>query len=353
MPSDDEIRRVAEDLRALARSLGQDARQAVRDAYREGGPGALRDAANQARATLRSGWSAASRPAWGPPKPEDGVAGDAPPDPAPRGPSAERVRRGAGWERRTGGGPPWAHRCTPPPWHRDRPVAGGPRRATGPVLDRRAARDRRGLRPRRAPLPPVRHRRDSGLLLAALALATAVLSLLVITGTLHAAAETSLATCLVILGAAMVVTARTDWSLSRHVWPLLLGLALVGLVVSVSAVPGARRSVGDVRFVASPDQPVPAVISTGVGDLNVDLRALPAGVHDVTIEGLAGASRVALPAGRPVDLDAHLDGGQISVNGVAVRSGPFVREHQHFGPPGHDVVIDVSENFGTIEVAAP
>lgn len=180
-----------------------------------------------------------------------------------------------------------------------------------------------------------------------------MLSLLVVTGTLHAAAETTLATCLVILGAVMVVTARTDWSLSRHLWPLLLGLALVGLLVSLTAAPDARRSIGDVRFVASPGQPVPAVISTGVGDVTVDLRQLPYGVHAVTIEGLAGASRVTLPTGRSVDLDAHLDGGQISVNGVAVRSGPFADLHQHFGPPGHDVVIDVSENFGTIEVTSP
>ena len=52
------------------------------------------------------------------------------------------------------------------------------------------------------------------------------------TGVVRLSLETVLATALVILGAGMVLTARTDWSLSRKHWPMWLGLAVLLLVLA-------------------------------------------------------------------------------------------------------------------------
>src|SRR5262249_23213984 len=110
-------------------------------------------------------------------------------------------------------GPPW---MGPPPW-----VA---------RQQRRAQRDNR-----RCPPPPVRRRWDASVLAALLIVMFGVAWLIGGLGALHLSTEAVLAAGLMLLGAALVVTARTDWSLSRHAWPIMLGGALViGLLATSS-----------------------------------------------------------------------------------------------------------------------
>jgi hypothetical protein len=55
------------------------------------------------------------------------------------------------------------------------------------------------------------------------------------TGALHVSIEGVVAVGLMLLGASLVVTGRTDWSLSRRSWPVWLGAALIAVLVATSA----------------------------------------------------------------------------------------------------------------------
>lgn len=191
--------------------------------------------------------------------------------------------------------------------------------------------------------------------------------LLAAVGAVHVPAEAVVAVGLMLLGAAVVVTARTDWSLSRRSWPLWLGGLLVVVLAATSAtfgVEGSLRhvSIGTMNITARPG----ATVYGGVGDLTVDAGGLRPGDH-ITVESVAGNTVVNTPAGADLFVDARLVGGQICVAGHDLADGAGARVQKLVTPaPGSGsggtapalagsspIVIDVHQMAGRIQIGGP
>ena len=349
MASDDEFRRVAEEIRVLARSLARDFRDAV-DQSRAGGSAAgeavrhgLKGVADEARRGVQDTfagfqprsrrrsrhryWAYAPRPHdWIPPAtPADDPMGGAP----------------------MGGAPPWAG------------YAGAPGRASGrhgrpnygpyrPRAQQPRGRRRRGL-------PPVRHRWDSTAIIGAIAVVFGVAWLLDAVNAAHISVEGAVAVGLMLLGAAMIVTGRTDWSLSRRAWPVFAGAALILVLIATSNTFGA----GSGSALSFGNQTVSAVqpgqtIQGGFGNVDVNASGLTAG-QSVTVKNIAGDIRIRLPQGVPVQVNAKVLAGEICVNGRNVASGVDASRQMTVGGslPGRPVVVNAHEASGQIVIGSP
>jgi hypothetical protein len=137
-------------------------------------------------------------------------------------------------------------------------------------------------------------------------------------------AEAVIALALMLVGATMVVTARTDWSLSRRVWP-----ALVGGVLVIAAM-GASPSFGNVSNLRIGDHTeqfttwdqVPDVVQGGVGHTVVDLSQLPGPPpQDTTlrVDAKIGKVEVWLPADVHTSVNAGLAAGSIDITGIPTK----------------------------------
>ena len=334
MARDDEIRKVAEDVRALARSLANDVRDSVaqsRNAGQTAGQAvkdSLRDVADQVGRDLRSGLARSGhnrhrrgyypgygwwcRPPWAPQPPSPGAP--ASPPGAPPGGDFQ--------------GPPWAGRPYRGPHH---------------------GRSR-------SPLPPVKRRWDATTVLGLLAVLFGVAWLLGALGATHVSVEGVVALGLMLLGAALVVTGRTDWSLSRRSWPVWLGAGLIVVLIATSTTFGIAGALDHLSF----GNQSPTVtelkgqtVYGGFGNLTVKVPDGAAGT--LKVEGIAGNSTLQLPADAYVTVQSHVTAGQICINGQDVGDGVGAQHTQvighGFGPP--PVTIDVHQMFGQIIVASP
>ena len=256
MARDDEFRKVAEDIGALARSLGRDFREAVDQAMRGGYPPGravrhgLRGLTDEARRGMRTGWSKRAT-AGGEPlgsvglrprrlgQPVVGPTGRETPSP-----SAGRPDRAAGGARCRPGRrlPRGAGRAEGRQW-------AGPSGPGGrPMPSHGRHRPRRPAPPPRTTLPPVRHRWDATTVAGLLAVLFGVAWLIGATSVLHVSIEAVVAIGLMLLGASLVVTGRTDWSLSRRSWPVWLGIGLIGVLVVTSSAFGLGGALDSVSF---------------------------------------------------------------------------------------------------------
>lgn len=341
VPSDEELRRVAEDVRALARSLARDLREAGMAAHRNGRPAAdalrqsLRDAAEDARREFgmgRSrrrprgcyGYGFGPWPGWG-----GGRTGGRPfPSSPGRGPG-------------TPAGPPPGTGPVPP---------AGPGPGAPPWAGR--SRHQRQIRS----LPPVRRRWDAPLLFGLLAVAFGTAGLIGGLGLVHLSVEAVLAVGLMLLGAALVVAGRTDWSLSRHSWPVVLGVVLVvGLFATSSTfgVAGAlpHMSVGTVQATPTAGR----TVYGGVGELDVNLaNVVPGGV--VHVASVAGETIIQGRPGVPMTVSAHILAGRICLAGTGVDVGGIGQSVPPtlVGAAGNvrPIVVDVHQTTGEIVVGA-
>jgi hypothetical protein len=328
VPSDEELRKVAEDVRALARSLARDLHEATRtargggrtasEAFRQG----LREAAEDARKEFAKGfgrgfgrhWNGPGAQQWLKPpsfgnQPE-GSVGPAPPVPS--------------WTR-----PPRSPSPRPPKRH-----GNGCAGRSGP------------------PAPPIRRHWDASAILALLAVLFGTAWLLSAVGVLTLSAEAVMAAGLMLLGAALVVTARTDWGMSRHAWPVFLGGALIiGLFATSSTfgVDGAisHMNIGDTTVTAAQS----GTYYGGLGKLTVDARSAQPG-DVINVESIAGQTVISqLPPGDTVTVSARVFAGQVclgpqSASGVGASAGP-VTVQQGTGNP---VMINVHQTAGQIDV---
>jgi hypothetical protein len=351
---DDELRKVAEDIRALARSLARDFREAV-DQQRAGGhaPGeavkrGLKNVAEEAKQGVKDTWADlgpfggpcvnkhwqrewarhnryktkyaryGSR-YWSPPAPPPGVPGSPPGEPvggvavqSPPGPPAA-----PGWAR-----PPRPHR-------------------------------------RRSSYPPVRRRWDGTTVLAVLAVLFGLAWMFSAMHAIHVSFEGVVAVGLMLLGAAMIVTGRTDWSLSRKSWPVWLGLGLILLLIATSSTFGIGSGVRNVSF---GDKTVIAEngqsISGGFGTLTVNATKLNGGGH-ITVANIAGVIRINLPPDVQTDLNARVAAGQICAAGLHRGDGLGASTHLQIPPSavvdGSPPVlhVNVHETSGEILVGGP
>jgi hypothetical protein len=178
------------------------------------------------------------------------------------------------------------------------------------------------------------------------------------TGILHVSIEAVVAIGLMLLGASLVVTGRTDWSLSRRSWPVWLGIGLIGVLVVTSSAFGLGGALDSVSFgnktVTAQGGSLPTgTVHGGFGNLVVDLsHANKAGI--VKVVSVAGNTTVEVPADAAVDLDARVVAGQICVNGKDVSDGVGAQDHgvvpQSSGaiPPGPTITLHVHQVFGQI-----
>jgi hypothetical protein len=316
---------VAEDVRALARSLANDFRDVFDQARRGGQPTGqavrhgLRGVADQVSRDLRAGlgghhrhdfhrgyyygpgWR--GRPPWAPPPPPPGVPGSTAGTPGAGPPQWQRRGR-SNW------GPPGSYR--PPRQYQPRPKQPRP------------------------PRPPVRHRWDATTVLGLLAVLFGVAWLLGAVHIVHVSVAAVLAIGLMLLGASLIVTGRTDWSLSRKSWPVWLGAGMVVALVATSSAFGINGALQDVSFgnvheTATAGQ----TVHGGFGNVTVDASKLAPG-DTLAVDSVAGQTFIQdLPANAKVIVNARVLGGQICVNGQDVGDGvsASVSGHAFTTPP--------------------
>jgi hypothetical protein len=342
VPSDEEIRRVAEDLRALGRSLARDLRDAARSAN-----GGTRSATRSATDNFKQGVLDVTREASTEIKKEL---------------RAEFGRRVSGVRRYGTARTPLDHWWSAPSAPGAAPRSGstvdptvtgvnpphaGPSWAGASRGRHRSGPPQRRLR---STVPPVRRRWDGPVVAAIIAVTLGGTWLVSALGLVAVSAEAVMAGALMLLGAAIVVSARTDWSLSRHAWPVLVGLALiVGLFATSSAygVGGAfaHLSLGNKTVAAYRT----GTYYGGVGVTVIDAtKAPPDSVIDV--RGLVGEVIIEAPASFTVSgrvLVGSICAGSQMASGVGASLGPV------FGSGAHPVIIDIHELVGHVELAGP
>jgi len=254
-----------------------------------------------------------------------GAGAQAPPGPGP-----------APW----GWGPPWAGR--PWPWGPYHHTPGRTVVAAPPVA-----------KPAPPPPPPVRHRRDGSTLISLLLVLVGLAWLGSASGVVSLSLETVLASVLVVLGAAMVVTARTDWSLSRRHWPVWLGIAVLVLVIASSGQGGLSR----LHFGPITETPSASELSTPVtnvaGPITVTLPT-SAPARDVTlrVHDVFGPVSVVVPRDvqYAVHIEAHTRFGPVDLPGVNDGNGMFSHKTATIKHAGPTVTVDASDVFGPINV---
>jgi hypothetical protein len=219
----------------------------------------------------------------------------------------------------------------------------------------------RPVKPERPAAPPVRHKRDGSTLLSLLLVLVGLAWLGSAAGVVSLSLETVLATVLVVLGAGMVVTARTDWSLSRRHWPVWLGLVVLVLVIASANSGGLANGVSNLHFGPTNAAPtswtdMATPITNFAGPITIDLTTVTPGnanatlrVHDVF--GPIGVTLPASPMFR-VLIRAHTSFGPVSLLGADRRGGGVfttkTAEVNSFGRP--TLNIDITDAFGPITV---
>lgn len=332
VPRDDELRKVAEDIRALARSLARDFREAVDQSRARGHPPGeaikrgLKDVAGETKRGVKASWSNAG----------------------PTGPYWNNKYWRREWARNNRYRARYGNKYWSPPAPPPGVPGSPPGEPAGGVLLQDPPRPPHVHHPeRRSSLPPVRRRWDGTTIFGTLAVLFGFAWLLSAVHAIHVSVEGVVAVGLMLLGAAMIVTGRTDWSLSRKSWPVWLGLGLVLVLVATSTTFGAGSTLRNISF---GDRTVPIThraqnVSGGFGTLTV--KPIPAGAH-VNVASIAGEIKIIPPPGTPIILHAHVLGGQICFYGHDIGSGVGATADR--SPAGNTVTVNVHEVFGEINV---
>lgn len=318
---------MAEDLRALARSLARDVRAAAEESVRSGRPTAqaLRDAVRgivgDSSQAARDGGAryyrryrhCGPRRAWIP----------------PQGPYA--------------GAPRASYGSTPPPWAPRAPRAGSP---GAPWVGSPRTPWPQARRP---PLPPVRRRWDAATVAGLLVVVFGAAWLLGALHILNVPMEGVLAVGSMLFGAAVIVTARTDWSMSRRSWPVWLGGGLVVALVATSASLGVGGALDHVSF-GSMDRNVSGGDTAygGLGTLTVQASSVPPG-RGFAVKSEMGQTSIETRQDSPLVVHAGVLGGQICVDGEEVASGVGASVNGRYGQgPGAPVTVTVHQLFGQV-----
>jgi len=380
--ADDEFRKVAEDLRGLARALRSEiraargeARAAARDARRawrwEGsqwwGPGSWsppprwwedpRWQASRAQGTAAPPTAPPGAPGTGAGQPGTGTEAGQSTDPGAGQPGTGAGQPGAG-------AGPYAHAAPgtapgpsypPGPWG---PPWGGRPFPWGPYYHHRHDHGTTVVaappKPPRPPAPPVRHKRDGSTLISLLLVLAGLAWLGSASGVVSLSLETVLAAILVVLGAAMVVTARTDWSLSRRHWPVWLGIIVLVLVVASA---GTAGGLGRLHFGPTNVSPAASDLGTPIsnfaGPIRVNLPTqAPSKNTTLRVHDVFGPISVVVPANPlyEVVVDARTRFGPVSVPGSVGGKGVFTRKSTTLGKSNRMLNLDVSDVFGPVSV---
>lgn len=370
MTAEDEFRKVGEDVRELARALRSELRaarqrareQAAAESYRHLGqwvpPPWTPRPSRYDRHSGRPGW-------WAPPAgPYPGAAapGASPPgagspgDPSPGGPSPGASAPGAfspgaygpgafspgafgpGASAASGGGV-----AAPPGWAPPTVPAWAP--------PPRPARPRRS-RPER---PPVRHRRDGSTLLSVLLVLVGLAWLGSQSGVFPISTEAVLAVVLALVGAAMVVTARTDWALSRRAWPVLLGAGVLATLLISTSVSSLQFGPQERTLTTWSD--AATRVDNFAGPTSIDLTQLRPGPRDgdetLRINETAGPVDLTVPAHPAFHIHVHARSrfGPVNLGGSPGSSGVGAERSADFGSGGSPTLdVEVTNGAGPVTV---
>ncbi len=208
----------------------------------------------------------------------------------------------------------------------------------------------------------MRHRRDGSTLLSLLLVLVGLAWLASAAGIASLSLETVLATVLAVLGAVMVITARTDWSLSRKAWPVWLGLAVLVLVIASANSGGIGSSLSTLHFgptAATPTAWVDAAtpLTNFAGPITLDLRSLPVGGGDqvLKVRDVFGPISVVVPASPRyrIHIRAHTSFGPVILPGNGARAGGmFTTRTFDIGSSvsGPALTLELNDAFGPISV---
>jgi hypothetical protein len=207
----------------------------------------------------------------------------------------------------------------------------------------------------------VRHRHDGTTLVGLLAVVFGLAWLAAGTHLASVSTRAVFAIALMVVGAATVVTARTDWALSRRSWPVVAGAAVAVALVASAATPGLpvgfrHLEVGAQTFAPTSWRDLPSVIHGGFGKTTVQLGGITAPLpapRTLDIDNAAGRIEILLPA-VPVQLDADIAAGQILINGVVTAGvGRSAAETLNAGAAGPTLTLHVHSGFGSVNVVGP
>src|SRR5581483_74275 len=203
-------------------------------------------------------------------------------------------------------------------------------------------------KPQRDPLPPIRHRRDGSTLLSLVLVLIGLAWLATQTKLFSVPLEAVLAAALALLGAGMVVTARTDWSLSRRHWPVWIGAVLLVVLLSAANSHNIADSLSSLSFgpvtqriTAWPEQTTR--VENFAGPVSIDLTQLVPGpgAHDevLAVRDVFGPVSIQLPQNMPfrVHVDQH------------THFGPSATQSD-FGTTGPTLTLDMRTVFGPVSV---
>jgi hypothetical protein len=201
----------------------------------------------------------------------------------------------------------------------------------------------------------VRHKRDGSTLISLLLVLVGLAWLGSASGVVSLSLETVVASVLVVLGAVMVVTARTDWSLSRRHWPVWLGIILLVLVMASA---GTAGGLSRLHFGPTDASPTATDLGTPItnfaGPITVTLpldgpkNGATLKVHDVF-----GPISVTVPKGAKyqVAVDARSHFGPVNVTGADGRRGVFPHKTANLGgSSGPTLRLVVTDVFGPVSV---
>lgn len=184
--------------------------------------------------------------------------------------------------------------------------------------------------------------------------------LLAVLGIARLPVEAVVGLALIVLGASIVITGRTDWSLSRRGWPLWAGAALLLIAFVTSNAtsfgqPQLRLHAGNSSFTATSWDSLPTKVTGGAGNVTIDLSHLkgaPPHAETLDVASAFGNIHVLLPPDADVAFQGRVVAGQVCDNGATLGSGGGVVVSNQViqQKPGPVLTLDVKEVFGQVDI---
>ena len=208
----------------------------------------------------------------------------------------------------------------------------------------------------------MRHRRDGSTLVSVLLVLVGLAWLGSQSGFFPISTEAVLAVVLALIGAAMVLTARTDWALSRRAWPVLLGAAVLTMLVVNSNGGTIQERLSTLQF--GPQErtlttwaDASTLINNFAGPVRVDLVGLAPqpgdGDETLRINATAGPIELAIPShpGYHLHIRAQSAFGPVNIGPTRNNSGPFaLRIADYSGGLRPTLDVEITSRAGPITV---
>ena len=179
---------------------------------------------------------------------------------------------------------------------------------------------------------------------------------------LQISTETVLAVVLALIGATMVLTARTDWGLSRRLWPVLVGAVVLAMLLVNTNATAIKNQLSSLQF-GPQSQTIttwPAAATTidnFAGPVRVDasgLREAGTPVETMRITDVFGPIEVILPANLQyrVHVSARTEFGPVRIGETRETGHGLSFQQTDLGPPSPSpaLFIEITSKAGPVSV---